>query len=86
VSKVSIGQPAANTPEAKLDWCIQALKRLEQAMNVSLLEATADNFTFSNVTETRTLDVSTAGDADIANVIATFVGDIKRRGAKSRSA
>lgn len=85
MSKVNLGAPIGGSAEQKLDWCVRSLKRLEQALNVSLLEVTADNFTFSNVTEGRTIDINTATVEDVANAFATFLADIKKRGSKASS-
>ena len=42
----------------------------------------ASDFTVSNHTDTRTLDVATATTTDIANVLATLISDLAKGGAK----
>jgi hypothetical protein len=47
-------------------------------------EEIADAFTLGTFTETRTLNPATATATDIANVLATFLNDMKNRGTTRR--
>lgn len=72
------GSPLAGQ---ELQWLMNAVRDIEQASeeDVAII---ADNFTVNNlVTQTRTLDASTATLADLVAVFATFLTDIKKRGA-----
>ncbi len=44
------------------------------------LEAAVSTYTVSNFTPTRTLDMGTAGAAEIGNFLATLVSDMKKAG------
>jgi hypothetical protein len=60
-------------------WGADMVRELE--LLVAELEQPASiGWTTSNVTPTRTLNVSTATLADVANVLATLIEDLKTRG------
>lgn len=84
MKKVSFGTPPFSpqtvTPEWR--WTFEAIKKIEQASSEQITEEIADAFTLLNVVETRTLDASTATVTDIANVLGTFLQDMKKRGSK----
>jgi hypothetical protein len=79
---VSLGRPS-NPKEIELwkKWVEGALAELERATYEDLSAVAAD-FTVTNFTETRTLDASTATLADVADVLCTFIQDIRNRGMK----
>lgn len=81
---VSFGN-APSDPKAFREWIIRGFRQAEIASNDIDPARVADAFTVSNYTETRTLDAGTATAADIANVLATFIGDLKKRGSKRTS-
>jgi hypothetical protein len=60
-------------------WAVNALRQIELQSNITI-ETMADEYDVSNFTPTRTLNATTATAADVANFIATFIDDIKRRG------
>lgn len=64
-----------------LAWVLGSLRKIEQA-SVEGVEGVIDGFTItSDFVETRTLDTTTATVADLANLIATMITDIQKRGA-----
>lgn len=77
------GRPAPNaSTEAKVDWCLKMIEAIALASQVENPNVAADQFALSNVTASRTLDADTATTAQIADVLGTFLQDLKRRGAK----
>jgi hypothetical protein len=82
--KVVIGAPpfpiATSSPEVQ--WLAQGLNEIQRASHDQITEEIADAYTLSNITVTRTLDPTTATTADIANVLATLLQDMKARGVK----
>lgn len=63
-------------------WVRQCLREIENASNEDISEV-ADGFTIGgSFIETRTLDLDTPSEANIAAVLATFISDMKKRGAK----
>jgi hypothetical protein len=82
MKKLSLGGPQAMTGQGFDTWVLGALRQIERA---SLEDATliADAFAITGTfTETRTLNVTTPTTANIAAVLATFLDDLKKRGAK----
>jgi hypothetical protein len=72
----------AMSTEAKLDWCIEHIKRLTQASHADDPNKVADGFTVTNLTENRSLNVATATTAQVAQVLGTLLDDLHKRGAK----
>jgi hypothetical protein len=93
--QLSFGTPTGTSVEAKLDWCIRALQELERGTHEVDAARTADGFTISNVTESRTLDADCGVLANLAaaqaaidatrDVLCTLLQDLKRRGQKRTS-
>ncbi len=81
---VSFGS-APSDPKAFRDWIVRAFRQVDIASNDIDPARIADAFTVSNYTETRTLDAGTATATDIANVLATLIDDLKKRGSKRTS-
>lgn len=65
-------------------WVIKSFQEVSAASHEQVTEEIADSFTLSNVTETRTLDPTTATVADVANVLGTFLQDMQRRAVKEK--
>lgn len=64
------------------EWVRQCLREIETASYEDVSEV-ADGFTVDGTfTETRTLDLDSPSEANIAAVLATFITDMKKRGAK----
>lgn len=61
-----------------------ALAEIERASYAERMVTVAQAFTVSNVTETRTLDASTATLADLRNFVGTLVLDMQRGGQKGQ--
>jgi len=82
--KIVLGQPSfpIATASQEVKWLAEGLAEVQRASHDQITEEIADAYTLSNVTETRTLNVSTATTADIANVLATLLLDMKNRGVK----
>lgn len=76
---VQLGQPV-NDNDAR--WIQESLREIERSSQDET-EAAFDDYTLSNVTETRTLDVSAATLTDLKNFVATMVLDIQRRGRRN---
>lgn len=81
---VSFGNPPVNimTADPGPRFLFNALREIEKASLEGDTGTVADGFTVSNFTETRSLDASTATASDVANVLATFLNDLKKRGSK----
>jgi len=74
--------PVPTDPMKKLDWCVMAIQQIARASQTHDPNVTADSFAVSNVTETRTLDADATTLAEVADVLCTFIQDLKRRGQK----
>ncbi len=79
---IQLSMPPTSSVEAKLDWCIRAIQEISRASYVADPGVIADGFSVSNVTTSRTLDADTATTAEVADVLATLLQDLKQRGAK----
>lgn len=79
---VSFGSPPpVKDAERFAQWVKDCMSEIDRASNEQA-EAVADAYTPSNYTATRTLDAGTATATDVANVICTFLDDLKNRGTK----
>lgn len=85
--KIFLGNPPEGTLQQSpsLRFVFNALREIEQAADEDYAADAADGFTVTNYTETRTLNAATATATDVANVLATFLFDLKKRGSKRRS-
>lgn len=81
---VSLGAPPPD-PAGFREWIIRAFRQIEIASNDIAAEKVADAFTVANLTETRSLDASSATASDVAEVLGTLLSDLKRRGSKRTS-
>ena len=77
--------PVPMDEKAQLRWCIDAIQTLARASKDSNPNVYADGYTITNVTERRTIDCDTITTAELADAVATFLQDHKRRGAKGES-
>jgi hypothetical protein len=76
--KMAFGRPINGQ---EIPWLVNAVRKIELA-SYEDIEAVFDAVTISGAyTETRTLTPSTATASDIANLLATLITDIKKRGA-----
>lgn len=82
--RVSFGNPHVNILQASPDmrFVLESLREIEKASAEGDAGQVADAYTLSNFTETRTLDASTATATDVADVLATFIFDLQKRGSK----
>lgn len=81
---LSLGHPIGNSPEAKLDWIIDAIRQIELASQEETTQI-FDSYSFTDtLTETRTFDVSSATLSEIRSVLATLIDDHQRRGVNRR--
>ena len=90
--RLSLGSPAGNSIEAKVEFLLRAVQEIERASHELDASRTADSFTISNVTESRTLDANAGVLANLAaaqaaidatrDFMLTFIQDLKRRGQK----
>lgn len=74
--------PVPRDAGAKLDWCVRAIQQIASASQAADPNQAADAFTLDNVTASRSLDADTATTAQLADVVGTFLQDLKRRGGK----
>lgn len=84
--------PVPNDMAGKLDWCVRSIQALAEASTMDDPNRVADEFTVSNVSETRELDATVPALANLTdaqseieatrNVLLTFLLDLKRRGSK----
>lgn len=85
MTPVSLGGPLNDTPEALQEWIVVALRMIEEASYEDISEV-ADGYSITgSLTETRVLNVTTPTATNIANVLATFLRDVHRRGQKRTS-
>jgi len=76
--KMVFGKPIQGQ---ETQWLVNAIRKVELA-SYEDIEAVFDAYTITGAyTETRELTPSTATTSDIANLIATLVTDVKKRGA-----
>lgn len=80
--KANIGSPRGRATDQFSQWVSSALKELERASYEEIPGEIGDAYTMTNFTTTRTLDAATATATDVANVLATFLTDLKARGVK----
>lgn len=82
--RISFGNPPVSVLQAEpaMRFVLESLREIEKASLVGDAGEAADGFTLANFTELRTLDVGTATLTDVANVLATFLSDLKKRGQK----
>jgi len=64
-----------------IQWLVKAVLEIELAANVQTIPQIAQEFTPSNVTESRTFDADTVTVAELADVLGTLLEDMQR-GAK----
>jgi Holliday junction resolvasome RuvABC endonuclease subunit len=73
-------KPPSNAPlERKVEWIMDMLDRIVKASQEDTATI-ADSFEITNATPNRTLDSGTATLAQVAQVVATFLSDMKKRG------
>mgnify|MGYP000161222031 CR=1 FL=1 len=74
--------PMSGTDGQKLDWCIKAILEIARCSKVENPNHVADAYLPSNVTDTRDFDADTATVAEVADVLGTFIQDLKARGTR----
>jgi hypothetical protein len=78
-----LGQPFSSGQDHLNQWMQSALREIERTSREDAdIALVAQDFMPTNFTELRSFDAGTATLGDIANVLATFINDIKKRGAK----
>ncbi len=78
---VNLPNPRIQDTRELTEVVADAFRELEDASRVLNLTEIAQNYTLSNVTETRSLDPTAATAQDVANVFATFLQDLQKGGA-----
>jgi len=73
-----------DTPQGASRWLEQAVREIELASQEDASEV-SDKFTIGDYTPTYTLNPASATATDVANVLATLLTDMKKRG-RSRGA
>lgn len=79
MKRLAFGSPL---PKQELKWMMDSLREIERASIEDIETVVGELDVTGTVTETRTLDVDTATATDIANFLATFISDVKKRGQK----
>lgn len=75
------GQPSA-PGQQQIQWILNALGMIQTNSNIDAMVIAA-GYTVKNYTPTRTLNAGTATLADVANVLATILADLKAQGASN---
>jgi hypothetical protein len=85
--RISLNRPPFDTVQTtrELAWVYEQFKEIERASLENDVGETADAFTITNHTPTYTLDAATATATDVANVLATFLIALKKRGIKRKA-
>lgn len=87
---VSINRPPFDTVNTskEMAWVFEQLKEVERASQEADVGEIADQFTITGYTPpfvpTYALNLSTATATDVANVVATFLIALKKRGTKRK--
>lgn len=63
-------------------WLVEAVRSIALASHDQVTEQTADAYTITNLTASRTLDCDAATTAELADVVGTLLADMKNRGPK----
>lgn len=82
MKKLSLGSFVGDSVEAKVDWCVSALRKIESASHDVDVFDIANNFATENVTQARTLDADAVDVAELADIVGTLLDDLKKRGSK----
>lgn len=70
------------TVEEKIEWIMRALTEVQNASNEPDALDIAQNYTVDNVTTTRTYDANSTDADELADVLGTFLQDLRKRGPK----
>lgn len=73
-------RPVSLPHATSMEQVAENFRELEQASHMERVVAIAKAFTVTNVTETRTLDASTATVTDVANFLGTLIQDMSKGG------
>lgn len=76
---IRLPQPPRNLPPELHDWASQLVAVLERHIAGIDLPAST-GWSTSNITQSRTLDPTTATLPEVAQVLATLVADLRKRG------
>lgn len=80
---VQLGPFPANAPvQQQIQWLARAVESIAAASRESDPNVYADDYTITNITESRSLNCDTATTAQLADVVATFLQDHQTRGSK----
>ena len=80
---INIGSPPDGDINRKMEWVIQALFTIQNTLKSSDHSIVTDGFEQTGtLTETRTLNASTATLGDVTNVLGTLLKDFRVRGSK----
>lgn len=78
---VTLG-PVPRDAADKLDWCIRAIQQIAAASQTADPNQAADSYTITNLTVSRSFNADTVTTAQLADIVGTFLQDLKRRGVK----
>lgn len=68
--------------DMKLKWCIEQIQAIIRASHQNDPNVAADGFDVENLTTVRSFDADSTSTAELADVIGTFLTDLKNRGSK----
>jgi hypothetical protein len=74
--------PFNASTDAKVDWCIKQIQAIVSASHQNDPNIAADGFEVDNLTITRSFDADSTTLAEVADVLGTFLSDLKNRGSK----
>lgn len=81
MKRLSLGTPG-QSPEAKLDWIVTSLRKIEDASRGNDPVIIAQNYTLTGTnTATRNLNLTAPTLANVVAVLATIIQDLQKGGA-----
>lgn len=83
--QLALGVPPRSGVDKMLQWCIDALQKVQNASRENDIVRIGGAYTVTGtLTEVRAIDVDTATDAELRQIVGTLLTDLKRGGAKKK--
>jgi hypothetical protein len=80
--RLHLGSPRSKSTEDQIQWLVDSMRKIETASRDIDPFRVADNYQPSNFTVTRTINAGTISLGNLANLVATWIQDLKNRGPK----